>query len=106
MEVIDYGKNLGLLLHEIVSVMHKLSYQLDMLYFEPGRAIVGEAGITLYTVDYVKTTWGGKKYLFIDGGMTDNIRPALYQAKYQVVNASTMVAEKTVIADVVGKCCE
>ena len=105
-EVIDYGKNLGLLLHEIVSVMHKLSYQLDTLYFEPGRAIVGEAGITLYTVDYVKTTWGGKKYLFIDGGMTDNIRPALYQAKYQVVNASTMVAEKTVIADVVGKCCE
>ena len=67
---------------------------------------MGEAGTTLYTVDYVKSIWGGKKYLFIDGGMTDNIRTALYQAKYRVANVNTAVSEKMIIADVVGKCCE
>ncbi|OQB65992.1 MAG: Diaminopimelate decarboxylase [Tenericutes bacterium ADurb.Bin140] len=105
-EEIDYGRLLSLLLNEINANLLSLSYQLDALYFEPGRAIVGEAGTTLYTVDYVKSIWGGKKYLFIDGGMTDNIRTALYQAKYRVANVNTSVSEKMIIADVVGKCCE
>lgn len=75
------------------------------IYIEPGRSVVGRSGMTLYTGSMIKKTYGGKKYLFVDGGMTDNIRPALYQAEYEVLNPIRMNDEK-IIVDVVGKCCE
>ena len=52
------------------------------IIIEPGRSIVAEAGLTLYTVEAVKTVPGGREYIAVDGGMGDNIRPALYQAQY------------------------
>ena len=61
--------------------------------------------MTLYTGSMIKNTFGGKKYLFVDGGMTDNIRPALYQAEYEVLNPIRLDSEKIKV-DVVGKCCE
>ena len=82
---------------------------------EPGRALVGDSGFTLYKCGALKTTFSGKKYLFIDGGMSDNIRPALYQAKYTVEVANRIKDELTEeeeyenllnFYDVVGKCCE
>lgn len=79
---------------------------LEKVVIEPGRSIVGDAGFTLYTVGGVKKTFGGKNYCFVDGGMTDNIRPALYQAKYTVDVANKMDEPKNVLYDVVGKCCE
>ncbi len=76
------------------------------VYIEPGRSIVGNAGITLYQISQVKKTFGRKNYLFIDGGMTDNIRPALYNATYEVDVLDKMHLPKETTVDVVGKCCE
>lgn len=76
-----------------------------LMLIEPGRSVVGDACTTVYKMSYLKETFGKKRYIFVDGGMTDNIRPALYQAKYTVVNPDMVVGE-TVLADVVGKCCE
>ena len=72
---------------------------------EPGRSIVGNAGVTLYTISQVKSS-GLKNYIMIDGGMNDNIRCALYNAKYvaDIVNKPNDL--KVLLADVVGKCCE
>ncbi len=76
------------------------------IMIEPGRSIVGPAGITLYTCSQIKKTYGGKKYLFIDGGMTDNIRPALYNATYECDIVDKMNDVKEIVVDVVGKACE
>ncbi len=76
------------------------------MFIEPGRSIIGESCIMLYTCGDFKHTYGDKNYLFVDGGMTDNIRPALYQAQYSVDIANKMNMEKNVIADIAGKCCE
>jgi len=73
---------------------------------EPGRFIVGEAGIQLYTVGTIKEIPGIKTYVSVDGGMTDNIRPGLYGAKYEAVIASKADQPKTQKVDISGKCCE
>lgn len=73
---------------------------------EPGRSIVGEAGITLYTVGTIKEIPGIRKYVSVDGGMTDNIRPALYQAKYEAIAANKTNEARTDIVTICGKCCE
>ncbi|MGL5983132.1 MAG: diaminopimelate decarboxylase [Cetobacterium sp.] len=73
---------------------------------EPGRSIVAAAGSTLYTVGGEKKTYGKEKYVFIDGGMTDNIRPALYSAKYESVVANKLEENKKEIVTIAGKCCE
>lgn len=73
---------------------------------EPGRSIIGEAGITLYTIGAIKEIPGIRKYASVDGGMTDNIRPALYQAKYSGLVANKADAPKTDTVTISGKCCE
>lgn len=75
------------------------------LLLEPGRSIVGEAGMTLYRVGAVKTVPGGKCYVSLDGGMGDNIRPALYQAPYvAVVDGAS--GNRTMEATLAGRYCE
>ncbi len=76
------------------------------LILEPGRSIVGEAGITLYTVGAIKEIKEIKKYISVDGGMFENPRYALYQAKYEAVLANKMNEANTEIVTVAGKCCE
>ena len=76
------------------------------LILEPGRSIVGEAGITLYTVGAIKDIKDVKKYISVDGGMFENPRYALYEAKYEAVLANRMNDEKTEVVTVAGKCCE
>ncbi len=76
------------------------------LIVEPGRSIVGEAGITLYTVGNIKEIKGVKNYLSIDGGMFDNPRFALYQAKYSVIAANKLAEKAMKKYTVAGKCCE
>ena len=76
------------------------------LIIEPGRSIVGEAGITLYTVGAIKDIPGIKKYVSVDGGMFDNPRYALYEAKYEALPAARMNEAKTETVTVAGKCCE
>lgn len=73
---------------------------------EPGRSIVGEAGLSVYTVGQIKDIEGVRKYVSVDGGMTDNIRPALYGSKYSGVIANKADEENTEIVTVCGKCCE
>ena len=63
-------------------------YPLPEVWIEPGRSIVGEAGTTLYTVGTYKDIPGVRKYIAVDGGMTDNIRPALYGAPYEAFLAN------------------
>ena len=76
------------------------------LILEPGRSIVGEAGITLYTVGAIKDIKDIKKYISVDGGMFENPRYALYEAKYEAVLANRMNDEKTEVVTVAGQCCE
>ena len=76
------------------------------IYIEPGRSVVGEAGITLYTVGGKKKIPNVRTYVSIDGGMTDNIRYALYQSAYTIVNASKADKPADEIVTIAGKCCE
>ena len=73
---------------------------------EPGRSIVADAGMTLYSVGTVKTIPGFKSYVSIDGGMPDNPRFALYQSPYTVVLANRMNEEKNFTCTIAGRCCE
>lgn len=73
---------------------------------EPGRWIVGEAGVTLYTVGAIKNIKGIRKYISVDGGMTDNPRPPLYGAKYTAVVANYKESEESERVTIAGKCCE
>lgn len=76
------------------------------ILIEPGRAVVANAGITLYTVGVVKEIPGIRTYVAIDGGMTDNIRPALYDARYECLVANKADAPRTEIVTIAGKHCE
>ena len=76
------------------------------LLIEPGRSIVGEAGITLYTVGAIKEIPSVKKYVAVDGGMFDNPRYALYQAKYTAILANRADEKPTERVSIAGKCCE
>ncbi|SDI97261.1 diaminopimelate decarboxylase [Salimicrobium halophilum] len=81
-------------------------YPLPEIWIEPGRAIVGDAGLTLYEAGSVKDIDGVRTYLSVDGGMTDNIRPALYDAKYDIVAAERMDEADEKTYSIAGKCCE
>jgi diaminopimelate decarboxylase len=80
--------------------------ELPKIIVEPGRSVVGEAGATLYTIGSIKDIPGVRKYLAVDGGMTDNPRPALYQAKYEAALANRMNDANAEKVSVAGKCCE
>lgn len=73
---------------------------------EPGRFIIGEAGFQLYTTGNVKEIPGIRTYVSVDGGMTDNIRPGLYGAKYDAIIANKANAPKDSLVYISGKCCE
>ena len=76
------------------------------IYIEPGRSVVGEAGITLYTVGSVRTIPGVRTYVSVDGGMYENPRYALYQSDYTCLLANKADRPADFIATVAGKCCE
>lgn len=78
---------------------------LHEVWIEPGRSVAAEAGTTLYTVGWQKKT-DHRQYVFVDGGMADNIRPALYEAQYSCDAATRMSEEKTQTYTIAGKCCE
>ncbi|CAH1217651.1 MULTISPECIES: diaminopimelate decarboxylase [Paenibacillus] len=84
----------------------QIGYDVPEIWVEPGRSIVGEAGTTLYTVGTSKDIPGVRKYVAVDGGMTDNPRPALYESKYEAIlaNRANEASEETV--SIAGKCCE
>lgn len=73
---------------------------------EPGRWVIGEAGITLYTIGSIKEIPDIRTYVSVDGGIPDNPRPALYGAKYDAVIANKADEEKNKVVTISGKCCE
>lgn len=96
----------ALVMETIRRVADEMSYPMPKVIVEPGRSIVGEAGTTLYTVGSVKNIPGVRKYVAVDGGMTDNPRPALYQARYEAVLANKANDTKIEEVSIAGKCCE
>ncbi len=84
----------------------KVGLEMPKIIIEPGRWIVGEAGITLYTVGTVKEIPGIRTYVSVDGGLPDNPRPALYSAKYEAVVANKMDQPLEQTVTIAGKCCE
>ena len=80
--------------------------EVPAVFIEPGRSIVGPAGLTLYTVGAVKEIAGVRTYLAVDGGMTDNPRYALYQAPYEAVVANKADQPRAFEVTIAGKCCE
>ncbi|WP_156321938.1 diaminopimelate decarboxylase [Lacticaseibacillus thailandensis] len=82
------------------------NWTLPAIWIEPGRSIVGAAGITLYTAGGTKQIPGVRTYQTVDGGMGDNIRPALYQAEYEAVLADRPHAATTQVVTLAGKYCE
>ncbi len=90
----------------------KYDVRIEKLYLEPGRSIIGNAGVTLYEIGGIKEINESKKYILIDGGMSDNIRPMLYQAKYSAYVANKMEdgintsAGSKMNYSIVGKHCE
>lgn len=83
-------------------------FEIDLphLIIEPGRAISGPAGVALYSVGTVKDIPGVRRYVSVDGGMGDNIRPALYEAVYEAMLANRMNEEATELVTIAGKYCE
>ena len=84
----------------------ELGIELPTVAFEPGRSIVADAGLTLYTVGTVKRIPGYKTYVSVDGGMTDNPRFALYGSPYTILPVKAEVPEGAELCSVVGRCCE
>jgi diaminopimelate decarboxylase len=96
-------KNMLLILKE---ESEKLNLNIPKVMIEPGRSIIANAGTTLYEIGGTKKTYGGKEYIFVDGGMTDNPRTALYDAKYEALVANNFYSENKAMYTIAGKCCE
>lgn len=103
---IDYSKKIQEIGKALENQAKKLSITLPKILMEPGRSLVANAGMTLYTVGSIKEIKGYKNYVSVDGGMADNPRFTLYEAPYTVVNADNMNAPKDFLADIAGRCCE
>ncbi len=86
--------------------VNEMGMNMPEIWIEPGRSLVGDAGTTLYTVGSKKTVPNIREYVAIDGGMSDNIRPALYQAKYEAVLANRVTEKHDKEVSIAGKCCE
>lgn len=84
----------------------RLKLNIPFIMIEPGRAIVGPAGTTLYTVGAVKTIPGIRNYVSVDGGMTDNPRYILYQSEYSIAVANKIDKPADYVATIAGRCCE
>ncbi|SFP25399.1 diaminopimelate decarboxylase [Salibacterium halotolerans] len=95
---------------DLILAVKKEAADADMavpeIWIEPGRSISGDAGTTLYTVGSKKNIPGVRNYVSVDGGMTDNIRPALYNAEYEGVLANRAGEKADSRTAVAGKCCE
>ena len=94
------------ILNKVDEVCEKLDIERPILTIEPGRSIVGNAGTTLYTIGAIKEIEGVRTYVSVDGGMTDNIRPALYGAKYEMAIANKITDKCNERVAIAGKCCE
>jgi diaminopimelate decarboxylase len=106
----DQAPDLSYFIDPIMSLIaqecKKAAIPVPRITIEPGRWIIGEAGLTLYTLRSIKEIPGIRTYVGVDGGMTDNIRPALYDARYTAMIANKADETEHTLVTVAGKCCE
>ncbi|MEC3884723.1 diaminopimelate decarboxylase [Halobacillus sp. HZG1] len=105
-EPLDLDQYAHALIREVKTLSSQYHYPMPEIWIEPGRAIVGEAGTTIYTIGSIKEVPDVRTYVSVDGGMTDNIRPALYQAKYEAALVEKMDQDPEKEYSIAGKCCE
>jgi diaminopimelate decarboxylase len=101
--IADYAKAITSIVSRVVE---KFSVPNPKLIIEPGRAVIAQAGVALYTVGSIKEIPGVRKYVCVDGGMGDNIRPALYESRYEALVANKAAEKKQTKVTIAGKYCE
>lgn len=101
-----YGQYMEQVAGGVKRVCGELGFPMPFISIEPGRSIVGQAGITLYRVGPIKEIPQVRTYAAVDGGMTDNPRYALYQSRYQAVSAENAGAPRDRAVTLAGRCCE
>ena len=99
-------ESIKLLCEEVKKCCEEKDYPLPVIMIEPGRSIIGSAGLTLYKIGVVKTIKNVRTYVSVDGGMSDNPRYALYGAEYEAVVANKADKPRDFVATIAGKCCE
>ena len=104
--VVDIAGELAHVADHIRRRCRELDLPMPAILMEPGRSIVADAGMTLYTVQSTKVIPGYRSYVSVDGGMTDNPRFALYRSAYTVYLANRMDEERDFVCTVGGRCCE
>ena len=101
--ITDWAKTVS---NTIKSKCSELGLKHPRLICEPGRSLIGPAGITLYKVGSIKRVPNGRTFVSVDGGMADNPRPITYQAKYSAVVANKMKTKETELVTIAGRYCE
>ena len=103
---INYDEYIGDIADKVKELTELHSLKMPKILMEPGRSIVGAAGITLYTVGCIKDIPNVRKYISVDGGIADNPRYIMYDAKYEALVANRADSKKEQIVTIAGKCCE
>ena len=103
---IDIAANIRQVAEHLKKLASDLSVELPIICFEPGRSIVADAGMTLYKAGTIKKIPGYKTYVSVDGGMTDNVRFAVYGAPYTFMAAFHLNEPNNMHCSIVGRCCE
>lgn len=103
---IPYGEYIKHVSEVVKRKASERNVKIPFIVMEPGRSIVASAGVTLYTVGSVKDIKNVRKYVSVDGGMADNPRYILYEAKYSAVVANKATAKPKEVVTIAGKCCE
>ena len=103
---VDIAENIREIAAYIKAKTDELKIEMPTVAFEPGRSIVADSGMTLYTAGTVKRIPGFINYVSVDGGMTDNVRFAMYGSPYTLFAANKMEEERNMLCSVVGRCCE
>ena len=103
---VPYDKYIEKVSEVVKKTANKRGIECPFILMEPGRSIVASAGITLYTIGGVKDIKNVRKYISVDGGMSDNPRYIMYEAEYSAVVANNANAERVEKVTIAGKCCE
>ena len=101
--IADYARALT---GKLIGLISGLGLSRPRLIIEPGRSIVGQAGVAIYKVGAIKDIPGIKKYVCVDGGISDNIRPALYGAEYEALVANKALEAGREVVTIAGKLCQ
>ena len=102
----DNPPSVRVLSDAVTNAMNKYAIEIPTIYIEPGRSIISTAGVTLYTVGSTKQVPNGRKYAAIDGGMADNPRPGMYQAKYSAEVVNKINSKEKELVTLAGRFCE